>query len=42
LEDAVWLQTVASIIFGAVWVPRPQEIAAKREKARLSGASPPP
>jgi hypothetical protein len=40
LAEAVWLQTIASIIFGAVWVPRPQEIIAKR-KARESTPSEP-
>ncbi len=31
LKDALWLQTIASIIFGAVWIPRPQEMASRRK-----------
>jgi hypothetical protein len=45
LEKAVWLQTIASIIFGAVWVPRPQEIqelVTRRRNGRESRESLPP
>lgn len=46
LEKAVWLQTIASIIFGAVWVPRIQEIqeivARRRNGGRESRNSTPP
>lgn len=47
LHDAVWLQNIASVIFGAVWLPRPQEIqelVAKRRNGRDShnNSSPPP
>jgi hypothetical protein len=42
LQSATWLQTIASIIFGAVWVPRPQEIHEIVTKRRNGRSSPPP
>lgn len=42
LHNATWLQTIASIIFGAVWVPRPQEIQEIVTRRRNGRSTPPP